>query len=253
MSASPERARVPAAQDNQAATENVRLRQAENLAALNILLGGIAHNLANPLTAIGSFLSMLPEQWATNEKFREYDYPRAVQDVARVQEQIESLTRIAVTPELEMADPWKVQVLAAELRLYALGRAAEREISLEVKVDCPEATLFQSREVVKQIMIVLLDNACAFAQRGGRVEFQIAGVSQAGDEELCFRVHDDGPGVADEAREKIFDPFYTTRKGGMGVGLFVGRQLARACGGELRLLGGDQGAFFELVMPLTPA
>jgi len=253
MSAAPGRARLSQAQDSEAATEKVRLRQAENLAALNILLGGIAHNLANPLTAIGSFLAMLPEQWATNERFREHDYPRVLQDVARVQEQIESLTRIAVTPELEIADPWQVQVLAAELRLYALGRAAEREISLEVQVDAPDATLVQSREVVKQIMIVLLDNACAFAARGGRVEFQISGLAQAGGAGLSFRVHDDGPGVPGESAEKIFEPFYSTRKGGMGVGLFVGRQLARACGGELRLLGGNQGAFFELVMPLAPA
>ncbi len=251
MSAAPGRARLPQGQDSDAATDKVRLRQAENLAALNILLGGIAHNLANPLTAIGSFLAMLPEQWSTNERFREHDYPRVLQDVARVQEQIESLTRIAVTPELEVAEPWKVQVLAAELRLYALGRAAEREISLEVAVDSPDATLVQSREVVKQIMIVLLDNACAFAARGGCVEFRIAGLAQA--EELSFRVHDDGPGVADDAAEKIFDPFYSTRKGGMGAGLFVGRQLARACGGELRLLQGTKGACFELLMPLAPA
>jgi len=253
MSAAPGRARLLQAQEREAATEKVRLRQAENLAALNILLGGIAHNLANPLTAIGSFLAMLPEQWSTNERFREHDYPRVLQDVARVQEQIESLTRIAVTPELEVADPWKVQVLATELRLYALGRAAEREISLDVQVDSPDATLIQSREVVKQIMIVLLDNACAFGAQGGRVEFQISGLAQAGDEALSFRVHDDGPGVADDATEKIFDPFYSTRKGGMGVGLFVGRQLARACGGELRLLDEKKGAFFELVMPLAPA
>jgi signal transduction histidine kinase len=253
MSAAPGRARLPQAQDSEAASEKVRLRQAENLAALNILLGGIAHNLANPLTAIGSFLTMLPEQWATNEKFREHDYPRVLQDMARVQQQIESLTRIAVTPELGLADPWKVEVLAAELRLYALGRAAEREVSLEVQVDSSEATLVQSREVVKQIMIVLLDNACAFAARGGRIEFQISGLAQAEGRELSFRVRDDGPGVAADATEKIFDPFYSTRKGGMGVGLFVGRQLARACGGELRLLDGKKGAFFELVMPLAPA
>ena len=122
-----------------------------------------------------------------------------------------------------------------------------------MQVDSPDATLIQSREVVKQIMIVLLDNACAFGAQGGRVEFQISGLAQAGDEALSFRVHDDGPGVADDATEKIFDPFYSTRKGGMGVGLFVGRQLARACGGELRLLDEKKGAFFELVMPLAPA
>jgi signal transduction histidine kinase len=250
MSAAPTRARVPQPAVGRDATE--RLRQAENLAALNILLAGIAHNLANPLTAIGSFLEMLPDRWERSEAFRTVDYQRALKDLGRVQEQIESLTRIAVAPDLAVTEPWKVETLAAELQLYALGAAAERGISVDCRIDCPEGPSSQPREVLKQIMIVLLDNAIAFAADAGTVHFEASAVPAADGVRLLLVVRDNGAGVPSEAAEKIFEPFYSTRKGGMGIGLFVGRQLARAYGGELRLQPAVSGAAFELVIPLAP-
>ena len=250
MSAAPGRARDASAEGQPSEKVSARLRQAENLAALNTLLAGIAHNLANPLTSIGSFLELLPERWESSDDFRERDYPRALADLSRVQEQIESLTRIAVGPELSAADPWKVERLMAELQLYGLGVAGARGISFASECACPELVSTQPREVLKQIMIVLLDNAIEFAAPKGRVVLRMDTVPGAEGDHLRLLVCDDGAGVAKASASKIFEPFYTTRPGGMGVGLFVGRQLARAYGGELALVSEGSGASFELAMPL---
>ena len=64
-------------------------------------------------------------------------------------------------------------------------------------------------------------------------------------------VRDDGPGIPAASVERIFEPFYSTRNGGMGIGLFVGRQLARAYGGDLRLESNGPGASFALMIPLA--
>ena len=253
MSAAPGRARAPRPSHQRTGEVSARLRQAENLAALNTLLAGIAHNLANPLTSIGSFLEMLPERWDSSEEFRDRDYRRALADLSRVQEQIESLTRIAVGPELSEAEPWKVERLTAELQLYGLGSAGGRGISFASECGCPEAVSTQSREVLKQIMIVLLDNAIEFAAPKGRVVLRIHTAPGEQGDHLHMLVCDDGAGVPTASASKIFEPFYTTRPGGMGVGLFVGRQLARAYGGELALVHEGKGASFELVMPLQLA
>ena len=104
-------------------------------------------------------------------------------------------------------------------------------------------------------MIVLLDNAIAFAATEGTVRFHVSTQSAGAGDMLRLEVRDNGLGVAEDAVDKIFEQFYSTRKGGMGIGLFVGRQLARAYGGELRLLPegpeGPGGAF-ALVIPLAP-
>lgn len=247
MSAAPKRARV--ADPDRSGSE--RLRQAENLAALNILLAGIAHNLANPLAAVGNFLALLPDQWEQSETFRSADYQRALQDLSRVQEQIESLTRIAVAPDLEKVEPWRVETLAAELHLYALGAAAERGVSIDYQIELPEDPSVQPREVLKQILIVLLDNAIGFAAESGTVHLGVSVEARSDDLWLKMLVRDDGPGIPAASVERIFEPFYSTRNGGMGIGLFVGRQLARAYGGDLLLESNGPGASFALMIPLA--
>ena len=68
-----------------------------------------------------------------------------------------------------------------------------------------------------------------------------------------LQVEDDGPGVPREARDRLFEPFFTTKPGGTGLGLAVSRTLARAHGGDLRLVDGEAGARFELLLPRAPA
>ena len=86
-------ANVPAG--TQAAPDDAegRLRRAEHLASLNTLLGGIAHNLGNPLTTIRTFVELLPERWESDAEFREGFYSLVVAELDRVQQLVTSMAR----------------------------------------------------------------------------------------------------------------------------------------------------------------
>jgi signal transduction histidine kinase len=68
-----------------------------------------------------------------------------------------------------------------------------------------------------------------------------------------IRVEDQGPGVPETERERIFEPFFTTREKGTGLGLPLSRKIARAHGGDLRLVALPGATTFELTLPLVPA
>jgi signal transduction histidine kinase len=224
-----------------------RLRRAESLASLQTLLAGLAHNLNNPLTTVRTFMELLPERWEADPEFRGAYYELAIQELGRVRGLSESMMQALALPLLDSSPPWDLPELLGELEAYVSVTARGNEISLrrECGGDLPPVAL--GREPVRQALIVLLDNALAFAPRGSAVLLRASRESAS---EVLVEVSDQGPGVEAGLREKIFEPFYSTRQGGTGVGLSFARAIAGASGGSLEVspaAGG--GARFCLVLP----
>ena len=227
-----------------------RLLRAEHLAALNTLLAGIAHNLGNPLTTIGSFLDLVPERWETDEEFRTRFYELVLGEFGRVRELVETMTRAAVAAETQESSVWSGEELIHEVAAYVAPAAQVRSIEVRVRIAGKLPALEVPREVAKQIILVLVDNAIAFSPESGEVTLDAETCNEEGLEKLSLTVRDGGCGVVVEDRERIFEPFYTTRSGGMGVGLFVARCLARAHGGSIEVgEAAPSGAAFSLVLP----
>jgi len=91
----------------------------------------------------------------------------------------------------------------------------------------------------------LLQNALQHTPRGGTIRIEAV----AKDRNLTITVSDTGPGVAQELRANLFEPFAAGRRGGTGLGLAAARDLVTAHGGTLRLLDGGPGATFEIALP----
>ncbi|MFP6664083.1 MAG: ATP-binding protein [Deltaproteobacteria bacterium] len=229
-----------------------RLQRAEHLASLNTLLAGIVHNLGNPLTTIRTFVELVPERWESDPEFRSSYYALALEELQRVSDLVASITRAAVAPAVGEGDLWPVGEMLRELELHtaSAGSVKGLRVRAEAPADLPD--LLVPREVVKQVLTVLLDNAVAFSPEGGVVDFRarVEGGKLAYDS-LIVEVLDAGKGVPLAQREEVFKPFFTTRPGGMGVGLFVARCLARAYGGEIEVADGEpSGGHFLLRLPL---
>lgn len=228
-----------------------RLARAEHLASLNTLMAGIAHNLNNPLTTVRTFLELLPERYETDAEFRTDYYALVLTELKRIRALIQSMMQAVAIPLSGQDESWPIPDLLHELDLYVQGSATEKHISYETKADGDLPLVHAGREAVKQALIILLDNAMGHSPERGHVAVSVRTSRQPNGESLVFiEVSDEGPGVADEHVEKIFEPFFSTRSGGLGIGLFVAQCVARAHGGALEVAKREpRGAVFTLSLP----
>ena len=228
-----------------------RLARAERLASLNTLMAGIAHNLNNPLTTVRTFLELLPARYESDAEFRTSYYKLVLDEIERIRLLIGSMMQAVTVPNEDGDAPWAARDLLRELETYAAP--ALRDKGLRFETSCPGdlPAVCAARESLKQALIILVDNAIAFSPEGGAISVSCR-VAETTAATILFEVCDEGPGVPVEHRKKIFDPFFSTRSGGIGIGLFVALSVARAQGGALEV--GERaphGAHFTLSLPLS--
>ncbi len=212
----------------------------EKKAAWRGLARVLAHEIKNPLTPIQLSVQQLSDSYqGDDEQFA--STLATTREI--VDEEVESLRKLvrefssfARAPRIDPAEEDPADLLADLQSLYGSKLAAVSEL--------PESTYCFDREKIKRALINLLDNAFAASGKEATVELR------ALDEEEClvFEVEDNGPGVPDAQCEKIFEPDFTTKRSGMGIGLPVVRTTATQHGGDVICLRGSKlgGALFRL-------
>jgi signal transduction histidine kinase len=231
-----------------------RLARAEHLASLHKLTAGIAHNLNNPLTTVRTFVELLPTRYLADEEFRTSYYELVLSELNRIRDLIGSMMRAVAIPEGGEDAPWQLAELVTEVEGYVRPSLAEKNICLRSTTGDALPPLPGGREAIKQALIILLDNAVAFSPFGGSVTVSTALRREGPRAQLIVEVADEGPGVPPEQRKRIFDPFYSTRPGGIGIGLFVAHCLVRAHGGTLDVgEAAPRGALFTIALPANPS
>ncbi|MBL6079212.1 response regulator [Belnapia sp. T18] len=224
------------------------LLQAEKMATFGSLLAGVAHELNNPLSIVLAGALMLEEEAA------ELRLPSLARSAERIRVAAERCARI-VRSFLAMARHQEVQrrpiVVAAlidgALELLAYGlRSDGIEVTLNVAAGLPP--LFGDADQLHQVLANLITNAKqALEHQSGPRRLCIA--ARATYDAVQISVADNGPGISAELRDRIFDPYFTTKPVGTGIGLAVSRRIADAHGGSLTLAEGDCGACFVLRLP----
>lgn len=219
-----------------------RLAQAEEIAA------AFAHEIGTPLNTMNGHLQLMREDLRISG-----DQP-AQERVALMLSQLDRVAKI-VRGRLERAG-WPAPA-GEPVDLYALARrmlrflepsldAAGVKTSLTPGLDGPAPLARSDSDLVEQILLNLLKNAIEALPPGGRI-----GISTGVREGRAFlEVADDGPGLPDEARSQLFQPFVTSKPTGTGLGLAVSRRLARALGGELSFVPAQRGTIWRLTLPL---
>ena len=244
------------------AEANERLRRSRSLAALGEMAAGIAHEIRNPLGAISLNAELLKEDVA--------DRPEAASSVDKIRRAAERLDRI-VGDVLSFARDTRVQARptsAREILALALDdcEALLEKEAVTARVDIEgECALAADTALVAQAVSNLVRNAVE-AMRGApereialsarEAKLRTADGSRRGF--VVLSVEDTGPGIPAEARERIFNPFFTTREEGTGLGLAIVHRIVdahggmTACGESTREVGGRRGARLELSLPLEP-
>ena len=222
------------------------VRRADRLAALGTLTAGMAHEIRNPLGAIGGAAEILERDYPDGHPRREFlDILR--REIARLNTIVSKYLDYArpQAPELRPVD------LNASVRA-ALDRVGKSALGASIALDARLAdglsTVRADAGQIHQVLVNLLLNAVQAMPGGGTVE--IATWAEA--EGAVVEVRDHGGGLPDVPVERLFEPFYTTKAAGTGLGLHVCRRIAESHGGRLdaaNARGG--GAAFRLALPAS--
>ncbi|MBN8607751.1 MAG: HAMP domain-containing histidine kinase [Caulobacterales bacterium] len=202
----------------------------------------VSHELKTPLTAIkGAAELMRDAESSMTPEQRERFLSNVLADSERISVLLDRLREMARADNPELGGVSNLADVAQALR--------ERFADVEIVLAGEPASLGMSAENAQIVFGHLLDNA----QRHGAKRVEIAAIAEEG--RVCVRVSDDGAGVSPGNRERVFDPFFTTRRaeGGTGMGLGIVRALLRAHGGDIALVDTDAGAAFLLTLPAAQA
>jgi len=216
---------------------------AERLAGLGRVAAGVAHEIRNPIAAMR--LKAENALAANDEGRRTTALQSILQQVGRLDGLLRDLLTMTQKHEPNLA---KID-LAAFLEQTAEAHrelAASKGVRVVVGLAQPvtEPPLLDA-EQMRRVLDNLILNAIENTPAGGVIE--VAARQRA--DNLCLRVRDTGQGVPDNIRERLFEPFVTGRSEGTGLGLAVVREIARAHGGEARLVPAGRGAEFEIEVP----
>jgi two-component system, NtrC family, nitrogen regulation sensor histidine kinase NtrY len=207
------------------------------VAAQADLVRVLTHEIMNSLTPVTSLARSSAEMVAAAEAQGAdlADARIAAETVARRAEGIlrfvESYREFAQTPEVHpqlfLAKPW-----AEEILQLAMTSAGEREIDARLDVAPQTLKLNGDPELLAQAVLNLLRNAIRATLESDRPMIRFA-IGRQSSGQSRIEIRDNGPGIPEERREDIFLPFYTTHRGGSGVGLSFARQVALAHGGSI--------------------
>lgn len=223
-----------------------RRAQADRILAMQTMTAGLAHEVRNPLNA-----AMLQLELLERRLRRAADDPKLIEPTGLARKEIERLTVLlneflvfARPPELL---PQEHDVVAAVRQVIDVERQAAEPRGVALALDAVPAQILAEVDIAKvhQLVQNLVRNACEAVSAGGHVT---AGV-RADDARCVIRVSDDGPGIPDHIVPRIYEPFFSTKEGGTGLGMSIVHSLVSLHGGSIDLQTGPGGTTFEVAIP----
>jgi signal transduction histidine kinase len=228
------------------------LVRSERLASVGRLAAGLAHEIGNPIAALIGLEDLLLAGGLEPEEERDF-LQRMRRETERVHRILRDLLAFArpSSPHASARQPGDVEAAVHDTVALVLSHPAlrEAELALDVHSELPHVTL--TREELVQVLLNLVLNAADAIAAGGHIRIEAVRSPQG----VRLSVTDDGPGIAVDVRERLFEPFVTTKEvgKGTGLGLAVCRGLVEAAGGTIALDSSvTRGARFVLELPVTP-
>ncbi|MFP4429674.1 MAG: two-component system sensor histidine kinase NtrB [Spirochaetota bacterium] len=230
-------------------SREARLRRAESLASLTTLAAGVAHEIKNPLGSIGIHIQLIQKALAEEQMDRE----RVLGFVDVVNEEVDRLNRIvvdflfAVRPVDVQPERSDINQIIRDLMEFLRYEVKEHGVETEAYLaeDLPDLDLDQ--KFVKQALMNLVKNSLAAMPDGGRLTFS---TERRGDEVL-LRISDTGEGIPEENLGKIFEPYFTTKDFGSGIGLTLVYKVVKEHKGEISVVSHPgEGTTVSILFPI---
>jgi two-component system NtrC family sensor kinase len=232
------------------------LVQAQKMEAIGQLVSGVAHELNNPLASIIAFSQLIRRDPRLPEDLR-HDADLLVQEADRTRRIVQNLLDFArQRPPERHPTPLRALIKSVlDLQAYSIN-ASRIEVAVDIEPDVPPVPL--DRAQMQQVLLNVTLNAIqAIHSRSdrGRLSIRVGTGQSSGARMARISITDDGPGVPDEHRDRLFVPFFTTKEPGegTGLGLPVSFGIVAAHGGHLRHQPGPggRGATFVIELPIS--
>ncbi|NUP99379.1 MAG: PAS domain S-box protein, partial [Armatimonadetes bacterium] len=224
------------------------LRQAERLAGIGSVAANVAHEIRNPLVSIGGFARRLQDKAADSE----YVASRAaiiVKEVQRLEQILKNVADFTAPGAPELA-PTQLSDLVHEVLGTQSPVLEESRTELVVRTNHELPAVLCDADKIKQVILNLVRNAIQAMGPGGRLE--VGTCASLDGDGVDIWVADSGPGIPSDRLEEIFNPFFTNKADGTGLGLAVSRKIAVDHGGTLSVDSREgEGATFILSLPLS--
>lgn len=237
--------------DSRLLEENLRLErelaERERMAALGRMAATVAHEIKNPLSAIKSIAQVMREDESLRNEY-ERDLGLIVGETDRLSQSVTQLLSFA-RKESTAGQPLSVDELVRSVADLFRANASEQGIALTCEVRVQAELAGRSVAALRDALSNLLLNALQATPQGGKVEL----IAAAANGDLVISVQDSGSGVPADLRERIWEPFFTTRQRGTGLGLAIVRKRVQEVGGSASLEASHngRGALFQLRLPLS--
>ena len=224
-----------------------QLSERQSLAAVGEFAATLAHEVRNPLTAIRIDLQRLEEKLPDDPAARA-PATRALQTLSRLDATVTGALRVARSGQatlgrIDVRDPLRAAIHDV------LPEIQTRAIQFSEALPAEPTWVMGDGAALYQLFFNLLLNAAQATPANGAVDVSLS----RSPEGMAVRVCDSGPGIAAEAAEQVFAPFYTTKPGGTGLGLAIARRIATAHGGHIAIESGSpRGAVVVLHLPTAP-
>lgn len=234
-----------------------RAQMVEKLAAVGTMTAGLSHEIRNPLNAAALQLSVLERRIA---KLPSTEQPALLEPLTLVRDEIRRLDHILedflqfARPREFVARPIEVVPVMSRVADLMEGPAERRGVRV-VRDLRPAPPIAGDEERLRQVLVNLALNSIEAVPEGGMV--RLSCLAEDSDPErpgdpamVAIRIDDDGPGVPPEVRDRIFEPFYTTKAQGSGLGLSIVHAIVTQHGGTISVESSpDGGARFEVRLP----
>ena len=231
-------------------TAQARLIRAERIAAWRDIARRIAHEIKNPLMPIQTSIETMRKTHARKHP----DFDEIFEEsTLTILEEVERLKRIVTefSNFARMPRPQPVELRAEDVAQHVVGLHSGGDIEVHLEVEGRPEPVRADREQLTQVLVNLVQNAADSSQarhgaHGGRVDVIIS----PADEGVRVEILDNGIGIPADERERIFEPYYTTKSGGTGLGLAIVHRIVSDHGGSIDV---DEveagGAVFEIFLP----
>jgi PAS domain S-box-containing protein len=225
-----------------------RLRRSETMSAMGDLVAGVAHEVRNPLFGIAATLDAFEAEFGGGEEKAEY-MATLRHDVSRLTRLMNDLLDYGRPQQSERRMQSLQPVIAEAIRVCA-PRAKEKRIEIreEIAPELPDVSI--TAEKMLQVLKNVVENAVEFSKSGEAVTLRVAR-DDAGASALVCTVADRGPGFRDEDLPHVFEPFFTRRAGGNGLGLAIVQRIVAEHGGTIAARNANGGGgIVEIRLPV---
>lgn len=227
-----------------------QLRASQKLSALGEMSASLAHEIKNPLASIRGSAEIFLDEFPPDHPKREF-VEILLKEAERLNNTVDEVLHFSRRPQdTDRKKPELEPLLDTITRVATLleNRLYKKRIHFKTDIDDVATEYLVDGDKMSQVLINLLLNSFEAVAEEGNISLHV----KKQDEYIAIRVKDNGPGIPEKDREKIFTPFYSKREEGTGLGLAISSKIVESHGGKILLDSSpDNGAQFTVLLPMN--